>query len=157
NRRGADREASPRRAETRPRPGEARGRWIPAASHLRGGDGAAGAVRVERAYRRRRQRDAGLAPVRRPRQGHHHSPGLLIMRRLWLALCLVSPLQAQKRAITFDDYINLPVVSDPQLSPDAQWVAYTVTTPSLKENRGLARIWLANVASGDTRQLTQGG
>ncbi len=61
-----------------------------------------------------------------------------------------------KRAITFDDFIGLPIVSDPQLSPDGKWVAYTVTTPSLKDNRGSARIWLADVATGKTRQLTQG-
>jgi dipeptidyl aminopeptidase/acylaminoacyl peptidase len=86
------------------------------------------------------------------------------MRRLWLAILLTSPvsrlpsdLHAQKRAITFEDYINLPVVSDPQLSPDGQWVAYTVSVPSLKDNRGIARVWLANVTSGETRQVTQGG
>ena len=56
---------------------------------------------------------------------------------------LAPVLAQQKRAITFDDYIALPVVSDPQLSPDGKWVAYTVTTPSLKDNRGIARIWLA--------------
>ena len=63
---------------------------------------------------------------------------------------------AQKRAITFDDYIALPVGRDPQLSPDGKWVAYTVTTHSLKDNRGIARVWLADVATGQTRQLTQG-
>ncbi|MGH7537830.1 MAG: prolyl oligopeptidase family serine peptidase [Gemmatimonadales bacterium] len=86
------------------------------------------------------------------------------MRSLLLALSLTlpaslmpsSPLAAQKRAITFEDYIGLPVVSDPQLAPDGQWVAYTVTTPSLKDNRGVARIWLANVTTGEARQLTQG-
>jgi dipeptidyl aminopeptidase/acylaminoacyl peptidase len=61
-----------------------------------------------------------------------------------------------KRAITFEDFIGLPVVSDPQLTPDGKWVAYTVTTPSLKDNRGIARIWLADLATGRTRQLTQG-
>jgi len=80
------------------------------------------------------------------------------MRIVRLALLLAGPaaLSAQKRAITFDDFINLPVVSDPQLSPAGGWVAYTVTTPSLKENRGIARVWLANLTTGETRQLTQG-
>jgi dipeptidyl aminopeptidase/acylaminoacyl peptidase len=86
------------------------------------------------------------------------------MRNLRLVLALTLPpslfplpvLSAQRRAITFDDFINLPVVSDPQLSPEGRWVAYTVSTPSLADNRGVARIWLANVATGETRQLTQG-
>jgi dipeptidyl aminopeptidase/acylaminoacyl peptidase len=76
--------------------------------------------------------------------------------RLLPFLALPVALSAQQRAITFDDFLGLPVVSDGQLSPDGQWVAYTVSTASLKDNRGTARVWLASVASGETRQLTQG-
>ena len=86
------------------------------------------------------------------------------MRHFRLVLALTLPaslfplpgLSAQKRAMTFEDYIGLPIVSDPQLSPDGQWVAYTVTTPSLADNRGIARVWLVNATTGDARQLTQG-
>ncbi|HMC19265.1 MAG TPA: hypothetical protein VKH16_08550, partial [Gemmatimonadales bacterium] len=65
-------------------------------------------------------------------------------------------LSAQQRAMTIEDYLALPSVGDPQLSPDGKWVAYTVTHYSLKENRGTTRIWLADVASGTSRQLTAG-
>src|SRR2546423_14984371 len=87
------------------------------------------------------------------------------MKRLLIALgCLTVPvslfplpgLSAQKRAITIDDYLALKSVGNPQLSPDGKWVAYTVTEQSLKDNRGIARIWLADVASGAVRQLTAG-
>jgi len=64
---------------------------------------------------------------------------------------------AQKRAITFEDFIALKGVSDPQLSPDGKWVAYAVGTPSLQENRGISRIWVSEVATGRFRQLTGGG
>ena len=63
---------------------------------------------------------------------------------------------AQKRAITFDDYIALKTVSDPQLSPDGKWVAYTVSTPSLQDNRNVSRVWVVEVATGKSRQLTGG-
>src|SRR2546427_2969982 len=87
------------------------------------------------------------------------------MKRLLIALgCLTVPvslfpfpgLSAQKRAITVDDYLALKSVGNPQLSPDGKWVAYTVTEQSLKDNRGITRIWLADVASGAVRQLTAG-
>src|SRR3989454_780331 len=87
------------------------------------------------------------------------------MKRLLIALgCLTVPvslfpfpgLSAQKRAITVDDYLALKSVGNPQLSPDGKWVAYTVTEQSLKDNRGITRIWLADVASGSARQLTAG-
>jgi len=85
------------------------------------------------------------------------------MKRLWLVMMVTlppslvpRPAGAQQRALTVDDYLALPVVGDPQLSPDGKWVAYTVTHYSLKENRGTTRIWLADVAAGTTRQLTAG-
>src|SRR5260370_30089067 len=87
------------------------------------------------------------------------------MKRLLSALgCLTLPvslfpcpgLRAQQRAITIDDYLALKSVGNPQLSPDGKWVAYTVTEQSLKDNRGITRIWLADVASGAVRQLTAG-
>ena len=58
------------------------------------------------------------------------------------------PVLAQKRAITFEDYIALKAVSDPQLSPDGKWVAYTVSAPSLQDNRSIARVWVVEVATG---------
>jgi dipeptidyl aminopeptidase/acylaminoacyl peptidase len=78
------------------------------------------------------------------------------MRLALLLLLLPSSLLGQKRAITFDDYIALQSVSDPQLSPDGKWVAYTVSTPSLQDNRNVARIWVAERATGKTRQVTNG-
>ena len=73
-----------------------------------------------------------------------------------LLACGVVPVVAQKRAITFDDFIAMKAVGDPQLSPDGKWVAYAVREYSLKENRGTGRIWLAELATGQTRRLTEG-
>ena len=83
------------------------------------------------------------------------------MKRIAFTFALLAALAprvayAQKRAITFDDFIALKAVSDPQLSPDGRWVAYAVATPSLADNRNVSRIWLAEVATGANRQLTQG-
>jgi dipeptidyl aminopeptidase/acylaminoacyl peptidase len=85
------------------------------------------------------------------------------MRSILLLACLTLPSSlfplpvcAQKRAITFEDFIALKAVSDPQLSPDGKWVAYAVSTPSLQDNRNVARVWVAEVATGKARQLTGG-
>src|SRR6266404_2044870 len=78
------------------------------------------------------------------------------MRFACLLLLIAAPLAAQKRAITFEDYIALKAVSDPQLSPDGKWVAYTVSTPSLEDNRNVSRVWVVEVATGKSRQLTGG-
>src|SRR3989454_443220 len=160
-------ETSSGRAEAGTRPRHAVGSGLRAPAHVRGGDRAERAVRLERSHRRGWKRDARLARVRRSREGHPHAPGLLtttMSRRFALLGILTLPLflfplprlSAQRRAITFDDYIALRSVGDPQLSPDGKWVAYTVTEQSLKDNRGSTRIWLADVASGSARQLTAG-
>jgi dipeptidyl aminopeptidase/acylaminoacyl peptidase len=78
------------------------------------------------------------------------------MRYACLLLLIASPLASQKRAIRFEDFIALKTVSDPQLSPDGKWVAYTVSIPSLEDNRNVSRVWVADVSTGKTRQVTNG-
>ncbi len=78
------------------------------------------------------------------------------MRVACLLLLIASPLVAQKRAITFEDFIALKSVSDPQLSPDGKWVAYSVATPSLQDNRNVSRVWVVEVATGKARALSGG-
>src|SRR5258706_7993324 len=78
------------------------------------------------------------------------------MRVACLLLLIASPLVAQKRAITFEDFIALKSVSDPQLSPDGKWVAYTVSIPSLQDNQNVSRVWVVEVATGKSRQVTGG-
>src|SRR5229473_1964979 len=83
----------------------------------------------------------------------------LTMLLAWLVLTTSldpRPAAAQRRALTIEEYVALPSVGDPQVSPDGKWVAYTVTRYSLKENRGATRIWLTDVAGGQARQLTAG-
>src|SRR3989441_8561240 len=88
-----------------------------------------------------------------PKAGRRMILGMILTFQLSNIPTVVS---AQRRAITFEDYIALKVVSDPQLSPDGKWVAYTVSTPSLQDNRNVARVWVAEVATGKSRPLTGG-
>jgi len=53
----------------------------------------------------------------------------------------------QPRPITVDDLFQIHEVSDPQLSPDAQSVAYTVKTLLLKEDKSEERIWTVPTAA----------
>ena len=45
-------------------------------------------------------------------------------------------------------------VDDPQISADGQWVAYTVTTSSLKDDEDKTRIWMVATAGGDAVAMT---
>jgi dipeptidyl aminopeptidase/acylaminoacyl peptidase len=62
-----------------------------------------------------------------------------------------------QRAITIDDRFQIREVAGPQLSPDAQSVAYTVNTTSLKEDKTEERIWMVPFAGGEAIPLTAEG
>ncbi len=68
-----------------------------------------------------------------------------------------APLPAQARQpITFDTFLAMQMVSDPQISPDGKTVAFAISVPSLQENRNLSRIWVVPVRGGTPRALTSG-
>ncbi len=72
-------------------------------------------------------------------------------------LALSTALSAQSRQpITFEKFIGLQMVSDPQLSPDGNTVAFAVSVPSLQENRNISRIWVVPVKGGTPKALTSG-
>jgi dipeptidyl aminopeptidase/acylaminoacyl peptidase len=73
-----------------------------------------------------------------------------------LALSAQKP-PMQPRPVTIDDQFEIREVQDPQLSSDAQWVAYTVKTLSLKEDKSEERIWMAPFAGGDAVAISAEG
>ncbi len=88
------------------------------------------------------------------------------MKLRWILLTLAflavsSITRAQQppspRPIAVDDLFGYLEVSDAQISPDAQFVAYTVGTTSLKEDKSESRIWMVPVAGGDAVALTAEG
>src|SRR5579864_5360536 len=65
--------------------------------------------------------------------------------------------ETAKHPITFQDMIRMHRVSEPQISPDGKWIAYTVATPDMDANRNASNIWMVPTAGGDSIQLTQSG
>lgn len=61
------------------------------------------------------------------------------------------------RPITIDDYFKILSVHDPQLSPDAKWVAYSVDKATLKTDKNETRIWMISTSGGDAIPLTAEG
>jgi dipeptidyl aminopeptidase/acylaminoacyl peptidase len=61
------------------------------------------------------------------------------------------------RAITVDDVFQIHDVRDPQISDDGHWVAYTVSTAMLKEDKNETRIWMAPAAGGDAIAMSAEG
>src|SRR5580658_9723797 len=61
------------------------------------------------------------------------------------------------RPITIDDYFQILAIHDPQLSPDAQWVAYAVDKAILKTDKNDTRIWMIPVTGGEPLPMTAEG
>src|SRR5437016_5517515 len=79
---------------------------------------------------------------------------LLVIPRLALAQ---ESAPKTPRHITIDDYFQIRRVSDPQVSPDGQFVTYTVETALLKEDKNEDRIWMVSTKGGDAIPLTAAG
>ncbi len=56
--------------------------------------------------------------------------------------------------VTIDDLVNCDRVGGAIISPDGTKVAYVLLTPDFEENRNLRDIWMAEIATGETRRLT---
>jgi dipeptidyl aminopeptidase/acylaminoacyl peptidase len=61
-----------------------------------------------------------------------------------------------KHVPTVDDLMALKSAGSPQISPDGTKVAYAVTEADFDQDAYVTQIWLADVASGQTIQLTRG-
>ncbi len=79
----------------------------------------------------------------------------------WLSLhaqeSAPKPASSTPRNITIDDYFQIRDVSQPELSPDGQWVAYAVRTRMLKEDKNEQRLWMVSTHGGDPISMTAEG
>ena len=90
------------------------------------------------------------------------------MHRAALLLCvliLCSPITQEKEAsqtpaprlLGVDDLFGMREVHDPQISLDGQFIAYVVTSLSLKEDKGESRIWMIPASGGEPIPMTVAG
>jgi dipeptidyl aminopeptidase/acylaminoacyl peptidase len=62
------------------------------------------------------------------------------------------------RALAIEDYYRIKTVGAPQLSPDAKWIAFTVSTRVEETNGNASEVWVVPTdASADARRLSRDG
>ncbi|MFN7928636.1 MAG: S9 family peptidase [Blastocatellia bacterium] len=81
-----------------------------------------------------------------------------MMKRALLFLPFLFSLSfAQPRRVpTIDDLLNVKTAGGAQISPDGNYVAYTVSEADWKQDAFVTQLWMAEVKSGRTYQLTRG-
>jgi len=62
--------------------------------------------------------------------------------------------QQPARPFTIDDLLKIRRVSDPQLSPDGLWIAYTIADTDKGANRRTTQIYLISTQAGEPQALT---
>src|SRR6266571_2168111 len=67
---------------------------------------------------------------------------------------LAAVVVAQERRFTIDDLLKVRRVSDPQVSPKGDLVAFTITDVDKAANKSSTQIYLVPVGGGEVRQLT---
>ncbi len=82
-----------------------------------------------------------------------------VLLSLLVAVFPVSPCFAQDNVPTrsplqVEDLFRLGRVSEPQLSPDGAWVAYTVERDDVEDDEARSRVWMVPVDGGEAVALT---
>jgi dipeptidyl aminopeptidase/acylaminoacyl peptidase len=68
---------------------------------------------------------------------------------------LALPAYAQtKRPMTFEDMMAMKRLGETAVSPDGQWLAYSVSTESLETNKSTSQWYLQKISGGEPIQLT---
>ena len=78
----------------------------------------------------------------------------LVVSSTIFLFALLSIVNAQERRFTIDDLLKVRRVSDPQVSPKGDWVAFTITDVDKVANKSTTQIYLAPLGGGEVRQLT---
>ena len=74
---------------------------------------------------------------------------------LMLAVSLRAAVAVAQRPVDADDLAKVRDVSDPQLSPDGAWIAYTVSVPDTAKDHDDTDLWLASWDGAQQVRLTR--
>ena len=76
------------------------------------------------------------------------------MRSLFVALLMTLAVSGQPRPMTLDDMHRLKTVGDPRCSPDAKWIAYTLSTVDVAGDKRDTDVWMASVDGKENLRVT---
>src|SRR5436305_7152799 len=81
----------------------------------------------------------------------------LLLTMLAAACLIIGSVDAQsQRTMTLVDLLNVPRITNPQLSPDGREVVYVQSQADWKANKRVTHLWRAPAAGGPSVQLTTG-
>lgn len=79
-----------------------------------------------------------------------------LLHLLLMLTCLTVQAQNDKKSMSIVDFLNIPGVSSPRLSPDGTKLIYILSESDWKANKQISHIWLVNADGEDAHQITFG-
>lgn len=76
---------------------------------------------------------------------------------LLLTINLEALSQVKESPLSIDDLFSLKTVRNPQISPDGNWIAYTVSETDLAADKSETRLWMISTQGGDAIPMTAKG
>lgn len=77
----------------------------------------------------------------------------VFMLIVYIQVIVVSPVD-KTHPFSVHDMLAMEQISDPQVSPDGEWIVFVLRKTNLEENKGRTDLWLARTDGTDLRQLT---
>ncbi len=93
---------------------------------------------------------------RESRGGCVRKPVLLSLAVMVGCVCSVGLNAQTKHTPSLEESLSLKTIGGARISPDGRFIAYRVRETDWKENAYVRQIWLANIATGASFQLTRG-
>jgi dipeptidyl aminopeptidase/acylaminoacyl peptidase len=76
---------------------------------------------------------------------------------LILVIPLLASAQDSKSLLEIDDYFDLKMIGSPVVSPEGEWIAYSMETTDLEEDKSETRIWMVSADGGEPLPMTAKG
>src|SRR5690348_5449654 len=80
--------------------------------------------------------------------------GLALIGQSHIAYSQSTLTPTAKRPLRPSDIYRLPAISDPQLSPDGKWVAYTISTIDSVKDKRASSIWMISLDGSQDLRIT---
>ncbi len=88
---------------------------------------------------------------------HNMRPSIALFF-LAIVIPLLGQVQEKKpRPLEVDDLFSIQRVGNPHISPDGQWVAYTVGSTDLEKDKSETRVWMIPASGGEAIPMTAKG
>ena len=72
-----------------------------------------------------------------------------------LAVAVLAPAQPAKRPMTFEDMMAMKRLGETAVSPDGQWLAYSVSTVNIEANKSTSQWYVQKISGGEPAKLTE--